>query len=172
MAQNVLINGVAYENVPEVVIPKSGGTGDVTFYETSIDNAEQADVLSGKTFHTSSGGKTGNMTNNGAVSGTITDQNYANGYTIPQGYHNGSGTVNVSSTEKAKIISENIKSGVTIFGVQGDGNVVDTTISSDAASSSTILSGKKAFVNGSEITGSMTAATVSQNSTTKVLSIS
>ena len=34
MAQNVIINGVAYANVPEVDIPKSGG-GTAKFYDTA-----------------------------------------------------------------------------------------------------------------------------------------
>lgn len=173
MAQSVVINGTTYENVPEVVIPKPNNGGDATFYDTSADDATQADVLSGKTFHTSSGGKSGNMYNNGAVSGAIDYQNYANGYTIPQGYHNGSGTVNIASSEKAKIISGNIKSGVTIFGVQGDGNVIDTTLSSSvAAGSANIVYGKDAYVNGSIVHGSLTTISVSQDSTTKVLTIS
>jgi len=32
MAQNVIINGVTYSDVPEVQIPKSGG-GNATFYD-------------------------------------------------------------------------------------------------------------------------------------------
>ena len=57
------------------------------------------------------------MPNRGAVSGTIATK--AGTYTISQGYHNGSGSVAISSTEQAKIIEGNIKSGVTILGVTG-----------------------------------------------------
>ena len=35
MAQNVIINGVTYQNVPEVDIPKSGG-GSAKFMDTTI----------------------------------------------------------------------------------------------------------------------------------------
>jgi len=106
------------------------------------------------------------MANNGAINGTITDQNYADGFTVPAGYHNGSGKVNISITEKEKIIDANIKSGVTILGVNG-------SFTSDAnATESDILSGKTAYVNGNKVTGTMTAANVSQDSTTKVLTIS
>ena len=38
MAQNVIINGVTYANVPEVDIPKSGG-GTSKFYDTASANA-------------------------------------------------------------------------------------------------------------------------------------
>ena len=38
---------------------------------------------------------------------------------MQQGYHDGSGTVTIDSTEQAKIIAANIKSGVEILGVTG-----------------------------------------------------
>ena len=56
-------------------------------------------------------------TGNGAVTGTISTK--AGQYTIPQGYHDGSGKVGISSTEQAKIIASNIKSGIKILGVTG-----------------------------------------------------
>ena len=40
-------------------------------------------------------------------------------YTVPQGYHDGSGTVQIDSTEQAKLIPSNIRDGVTILGVEG-----------------------------------------------------
>ena len=55
--------------------------------------------------------------NNGAVAGTIS--NAATPYTVPGGYHNGQGTVDIAPTEKAKLVAGNIKSGVTILGVEG-----------------------------------------------------
>ena len=55
--------------------------------------------------------------NNGAVAGTISDA--ATPYTVPGGYHNGQGTVDIAPTEKAKLVAGNIKSGVTILGVEG-----------------------------------------------------
>lgn len=47
MAQNVIINGVTYQNVPEVDIPKSGG-GTAKFYDTASADITAADILSGK----------------------------------------------------------------------------------------------------------------------------
>lgn len=72
----------------------------------------------------------------------------------------------------ADLISSNIKAGANIFGVAGATNVVDTTIASGAATAAYILSGYKAYVNGSLLTGEMNVPTVSQDSSTKVLSIS
>ena len=167
MAQSVVINGVTYSDVPEVDIPKSGG-GTATFYDTSDADAGQGDVLSGKTYY-KDGKKTGSMPNNGDTSGDISSKDGT--VTIPAGYTSG-GTVGIDSTEKAKIVSGNIKSGVTLLGVAGDSNVVDTTIASGGAAAAQIMSGYSAYVNGSLVAGSATVPTVSQDSTTKVLSIS
>lgn len=93
-------------------------TGTCTYdSDTSEDTAQIAEVLNSKTFHARGTAYTGTMPNNGAVTGTISTK--AGAYTIPQGYHDGSGTVAISSTEQAKIIASNIKSGVQILGVTG-----------------------------------------------------
>lgn len=85
--------------------------------DTSGDTLTVAEALSGKTFHARGTAYTGTMPNNGAVSGTIS--NKAGQYSVPQGYHDGSGKVQISSTEQAKIIAGNIKAGVQILGVTG-----------------------------------------------------
>ena len=166
MAQNVVINGVTYSNVPSVVIPKSGG-GDATFWDTTGATGASGDVLTGKTVFGASGSVNGGMANNGSTSGTISTK--AGTVTVPAGYTSG-GTVSIDSTEQGKLVSGNIKSGVTVLGVSGSATVVDT---SDAdATVSHILSGKTAYVNGTKLTGQLTVATVSQDSGTKVLTIS
>lgn len=169
MAESVRINGVVYADVPQVEIPKSDGQGDAVFFLTDGDNVAAGDILSGKTAHGAAGAVTGTMPNNGDVSGDIATK--AGTVTVPSGYTTG-GTVAIDATEQAKIISDNIKNGVTVLGVSGKSTVVDTEIASDAAAAATILNGKKAYVNGTEITGTMTAATVAQDSSTKVLTIS
>ena len=94
------------------------GTGACEYDVDSSDcTAVIAEVLSGKTFAKGGAVLTGTMTNRGAVTGTITTK--AGTYTIPQGYHDGSGTVGISSAEQAKIISTNIRQGITILGVEG-----------------------------------------------------
>lgn len=134
MAQNVLINGVTYSNVPEVDIPKAGG-GTAKFYDTADADITSADVLAGKTGYNASGSVSGSMANNGSTSGTISTK--AGTVTIPAGYTSG-GTVSISSAEQAKIVASNIKSGVTLLGVSG----------------------------------SLALPSISQDSTTKILSIS
>ena len=115
MAQNVIINGVTYQSVPEVDIPKSGG-GTAKFFDTADADITSADVLTGKTGFNASGSVTGSMANNGSTSGTISAK--AGTVTIPSGYTSG-GTVSIASAEQSKIIASNIKSGVTILGVAG-----------------------------------------------------
>ena len=132
MAQNVVINGVTYQNVPEVDIPKSG-SGTAKFYDTSTADIAQGDVLTGKTAFGASGSISGSMANNGDTSGTIGAK--AGTVTIPAGYTSG-GTI--SLTNVSDCTSGNILSGKSILGVSG----------------------------------SLTMPTISQNSTTKILSIS
>ena len=167
MAQNVIINGVTYNDVPEVDIPKNGG-GTAKFYDPADATAAESDILTGKDAYISGGKKNGSMPNNGSTSGTISTK--AGTVTIPAGYTSG-GTVSIDATEQTKIIAGNIRSGVTILGQAGNSNVVNTQISDDGAATGDILSGKKAYVNGSLITGSATVPVVSQDSTTKVLNI-
>lgn len=99
---------------------KSGAiiTGECTYdSDTSDATVSVAEILKDKTAYARGSKLTGTMPNNGAVSGTISTK--AGQYTVPQGYHDGSGKVGISSTEQAKIVAGNIKSGVTILGVQG-----------------------------------------------------
>ena len=127
MAQNVIINGVTYQNVPEVDIPKSGG-GTAKFYDTAGANIAAGDVLTGKKGFGANGEVDGSMANNGSTGGTISTK--AGSVTIPAGYTSG-GTVSISSTEQAKIIAANIKSGVKILGV--DGGLALPSISQDGS---------------------------------------
>lgn len=132
MAQNVIINSVTYNDVPEVDIPKSGG-GTAKFYDTSSADAGQGDILTGKKAYGSAGEITGNMANNGATGGTISTK--AGTVTIPAGYTSG-GTV--SLTAVSDLVSGNLLSGKSVLGVNG----------------------------------SLVMPTISQNSSTKILSIS
>lgn len=170
MARSVIINGVTYPDVSSVDIPGTTSGTTVKFYETSDATGSASDVLAPREVYGVSGKITGTMTNNGAQTGVITTK--AQTVRIEQGYHNGNGTVQISTTEQNKIIAGNIRSGVTILGQAGSSTVVDTTIASGGASASDILSGKKAYVGGQLLTGSATFPVISQDATTKVLSIS
>lgn len=134
MAQNVIINGVTYQAVPEVDIPKSGG-GTAKFFDTASANVSASDVLTGKTAYGATGSVSGSMANNGSTSGTISTK--AGTVTIPAGYTSG-GSVSIASAAVSDCVASSIVSGKTILGVSG----------------------------------SATLPSISQDSTTKVLSIS
>ncbi|NVN90120.1 MAG: DUF1566 domain-containing protein [Desulfuromonadales bacterium] len=71
---------------------------------------------------------------------------------VPAGYYAASSLNAVDSD----LVSANIKSGVTILGVSGKPEVVDTTEAAYPAVSNQILAGRKAFVNGAAVTGTIT----------------
>lgn len=165
MAQvSVVINGVTYPNCPSVQIPKSD-SGTAEFFEISDTTLAAGQALSGYYFYKSDGTKV-----QGSIASKTSSDLTANNLTVtaPAGHYASAASKTLSD---ANLVTENIKSGVTIFGVQGSTNVVDTTISSDAAAASSIISGKKAYVNGSLVTGQASMPTISQDATTKVLSI-
>lgn len=126
MAQNVIINGVTYQSVPEVDIPKSGG-GTAKFYDTASGDLAAGDLLTGKTAFGASGAVSGSMANNGATGGTISTK--AGTVTIPAGYTSG-GTVSLASAAITDLTAGNILSGKTILGVSG--NLAMPSISQDA----------------------------------------
>ena len=132
MAQNVIINGVTYQSVPEVDIPKSGG-GTAKFYDTSGADISASDVLTGRTAFGSTGSISGNMANNGSVSGTIGAKSGT--VTIPAGYTSGG---IISLTNVSDCLANNILTGKSILG----------------------------------ISGTLAMPSISQNSTTKILTIS
>ena len=93
-------------------------TGSCEFDVNSGDaTAAIAEILNGKTAYARGAKLTGTMPNRGSITGTISTLDET--YTVQQGYHDGSGKVGIDSTEKAKLVPTNIRSGVTVLGVEG-----------------------------------------------------
>ena len=131
MAQNVVINGVTYSNVPSVQIPKTP-SGTAVFMDTSDATLDAGSkMLSGVTAYADGTKYTGSITSKAATTYTPTtsDQTISSGQYL-SGAQTIKGDVNLTAS--------NIANGVTIFGV----------------------------------TGSLSAAVISQDGVTKVLSIS
>lgn len=219
MAQNVIINGVTYQSVPEVDIPKSGG-GTAKFMDTADATLSSgSELLNGLTAYA----------NGTKVTGTIATKSSsdltASGATVtaPSGYYAESASKSVASgsaTAPASIsgtsasvstgtntltlsktisVTPSVSAGYVASGTAGNSAVSLTasvttkaaatytptttaqtiasgtyltgaqTISGDAnLIAANIVSGKSIF----GVAGSATLPSISQDSTTKVLSIS
>lgn len=84
---------------------------------TQDATAADAEILLGKTAYVKGVKKIGTMKNNGGVALTISAKEQQ--AQIPAGYHDGSGVAQIDAAEQAKLISDNIREGVTILGVEG-----------------------------------------------------
>ena len=87
---------------------------DVNSQDATIAVAE---MLEGKTAYARGTKLTGTMPNKGAVNEVISTKDQE--VTIAQGYHDGGGKVGLDAEEKRKLVSSNIREGVTLFGVPG-----------------------------------------------------
>ena len=122
MAQNVIINGVTYSNVPKVNIPKSGGgtAGFIDASDATIDNGNK--MLNGVTAYGGTTKYTGSIQSKSAQTYTPTTSDQ----TIQSGqYLSGAQTIKGD----ANLVAGNIANGVTIFGVTG--SLSSATISQD-----------------------------------------
>lgn len=100
---------------------KSGAilSGNNTYdADTSDATASTSEILNGKSAYVNGVKINGSMNNRGAWSDTI--DNKDDEIIIPSGFHDGSGLIQLDSTEKAKLISGNIKAGIEILGVEGE----------------------------------------------------
>jgi hypothetical protein len=161
---------MCYESVSQSFIVQGKGGGG---------NATADQILDGIKATVDSGPITGTMPNNGAVS-EVLDINGT--YTISKGYHDGNGKVTQSIPTKtsetyipgttdqiitagqyllgdqtiqgdADLITDNVKSGTSIFGIKGKDSVVDTADAT--AVEGEIIKGKTAYVNGAKVRGTM-----------------
>lgn len=163
VAQNKVLDGYTFHDKNGAILE-----GSCAFdADTSDATASASDILSGSSAYVNGTKISGEMTNRGSVTGTISTVSQE--YTVPTGYHDGGGKVSISSTEQAKIIAGNIKSGTVILGVTG--NYTGEAISARAAtvdptfSQQTVLPGEgydylsQVTVNAITVTESATSGT-------------
>lgn len=133
---------------------------------TGTNDTTAADILSGKKAVTTAGTIEGTMVNNGAVTKSLTTT--TDSYDIAVGYHNGSGKVTVSSTTKTLTPTETEQvytdpnnkflTSVTVEAIDKTTYLTNWTTDADAENVH-ILSGKKAYVDGVLVTGTMSNQT-------------
>lgn len=219
MAQNVVINGVTYSNVPSVDIPKSG-SGTASFYDTSdatLDGGGK--LLSGVTAYAGGTKYTGTIATKTASDLTASGDTV----TVPSGYYASQATKSVgsgSATAPATIsgtsasvstgtntitlsktvsVTPSVSAGYVSSGTAGNSSVsltasvttkaaatITPSTSNQEIAAGTYLTGKQTISGDANLTagniksgvsifgvaGSLSAATISQDGVTKVLSIS
>lgn len=140
---SVVINSVIYANCPEVDIPKSGG-GTAKFYDSSECDVVAGSMLNGVKAIGLNGEVTGNIVSKAAA--TYSPSNTAQTIAAQQ-YLSGAQTI--EAVVCSNLTAANIKSGVTVK--------VGTASDDDSVVS---------------IQGTLSSPTISQDSTSKILSIS
>ena len=140
---SVVINNVTYSNIPAVEIPKSGG-GTATFYDASETDVVAGTMLNGVKAIGASGEVTGNIQSKAAA--TYTPSNTSQSINSGQ-YLSGAQTI--EAVVCANLTAANIKQGVTVK--------IGTATDDDSVTS---------------VQGTLALPSISQDSTTKILSIS
>jgi len=219
MAQNVVINGVTYQNVPSVEIPTSGGGDNAVFVDTSDATlASGGSMLSGVTAYSDGTKYTGTIVSKSSSDLTASGATV----TVPAGYYSsqaskavasGSATAptsisgtsaslttgsNTITLTKSVSVTPVVSAGYVSSGTAANSSVsLTATVTTKAAatitpgtSSQTIAAGT--YLTGAQtiagdadlvasniksgveifgVTGTLTSASVSQDATTKVLTI-
>lgn len=92
--------------------------GGCTFdADTSDATLKSAEALDGTISYGRGSKIVGTMPNNGGINKVISVKGEE--IAIPQGYHDGSGKVGIDPVELSKIIEQNIKKDIILFGVRG-----------------------------------------------------
>ena len=219
MAQNVVINGVTYQNVPSVEIPKST-SGTAEFYDTSDATLDSGDkMLSGNTAYADGVKYTGTIASKSGSDITASGDTV----TVPAGYYAsqqtkavsaGSATApatisgtsasvstgtNTLTLSKTISVTPTVSAGYVSAGTAGNSSVsltasvttkaaatITPSTSNQEIAAGTYLTGKQTVSGDANlvaanikqgvsifgVNGSLSSVAVSQDSTTKVLSIS
>ena len=219
MAQNVVINGVTYSNVPSVEIPTSGGGDNAVFVDTSDATLDSGGkMLSGVTAYSDGTKYTGTIASKSSSDITASGATV----TVPAGYYgsqssksvtSGSATApatisgtsatlstgsNTITLSKTVSVTPVVSAGYVSSGTAANSSVsLTATVTTKAAATitpgtsaqtiaaGTYLTGAQTIAGDADlvasniksgveifgVTGTLTSASVSQDATTKVLTI-
>ena len=143
MAQDLIINGVQYQDCPEIDVPIVGG-GTAKFMDTSDADAVAGEILSGKKVYVNGSLIVGNISSKSAATYNPSTSNQ----TINASQYL-SGAQTIAAVTTTNLSASNIASGVTVkVGCAADDDCV------------------------ASVTGSLALPVISQDSVTKILSIS
>ena len=147
---DLIIHDREYDGVNRLKIPNTNGD-NTYFYDTTEADVASEYILKNKVYYGRYGKIIGSMNDYGEWYGTMY---YKDSHIpIPNGHVSG-GYVEIASSERAKLVSDNIKKDIVVLGVRGSDTVVDTA---DAdATAEDIALGKSAYVNGIKINGQNT----------------
>lgn len=127
-----------------------GVDGDPDVVDTASGTAKAHELLAGSTAWVDGEEVTGTLATR-TLSATTT--------AVSAGYY----AATDLATVDADLASANVRSGATLFGIAGDPDVVDS--SSGTATSGEVLAGRKAWVDGAEVTGTLATRTLSATTT-------
>ena len=220
MAQNVIINGVTYNDVPQVNIPLNPGPGTAVFTDTNDATLDSGDkMLNGVTAYAGGTKYTGTITSKSssdlsASGATVTapagyyasnaSKSVASGSATAPGTISGTSAsvstgTNVLTLTKTVSVTPSVTAGYVANGTAGNSSVsLSATVTTKAAAtitpgtsnqtiaSGTYLTGAQTIAGDADlvagniksgvtifgVAGSLSAATISQDGVTKILSIS
>ena len=121
-----LVNEIDLSNVATAIRQKTGGVNLISFPDEYISGIESlantndatatdSDILANKTAYANGQKLYGSLPKKGEANIEMNDLTIKN---VERGYYSG-GTAKIADAESAKIIPGNIKSGVTVLGVEG-----------------------------------------------------
>lgn len=169
MAKNVIINGVTYESVPYVNIPKSDGSGKAKFVDTDSGDAAAGDIRSGKKAWVDGNEVTGTKPVKTEADVSLNGDDV----TVPAGIYDDAVSKKVPTEEKTATPSTAAQDITPSAGKLLKKVTVEAVDVSATATEATVPEGVTFFANSlTRKTGTAKFPTVAQDSTSKVLSIS
>ena len=177
MAQNVIINGVTYQNVPQVDIPKSGG-GTAEFYDTSDATLDSGDkMLSGNTAYAAGTKYTGTIatktssdvtvsgdtvtTAAGYYASSVSKSVAAGSATAPASISGSSANVstgtNTLTLSKTVSVTPTVSAGYGSAGTAGNCSVsLTASVTTKGAATYTPTTSNQSIASGTYLTGAQT----------------